>query len=72
MARTAGGRSRVEHMLEESRQFQTLLQEHMTAGGVDVARHRGATVATDHAWELTDPAILSQWGIDPDRPSSDG
>ena len=72
MARTAGGRSRVEHMLEESLQFQSLLQEHMTAGGVAVSRHRSATVATDHAWELSDPAILSQWGIDPDRPRSDG
>jgi hypothetical protein len=59
-------------MLEESRQFQSLLEEHMTAGGVAVSRHRSATVATDHAWELSDPAILRQWGIDPARPRSDG
>ena len=72
MARTAGGRSRVEAMLEESRQFQTLLEERMEATGVAAARHRGATVATDHAWELSDPAVLRQWGIDPEQRGGEG
>jgi len=57
--------ARVRSLLEESLRFRDLLQERMAAGSVDPALHRGTLVSSEHAWELSQPEIRRQWGIDP-------
>jgi hypothetical protein len=67
----AGGGARVQSLLEESLRFRDLLQERMAAGSVDPALHRGTLVSTEHAWELSQPEIRRQWGIDrPEGPTN--
>ena len=60
----AAGAARVRSLLEESLRFRDLLQERMAAASVDPALHRGTLVPTEHAWELSQPEIRRQWGIE--------
>jgi hypothetical protein len=64
MARSAGGVARVKTLLEESRRFQELLDARVSDLGLEPVRHRAAVVPSEHAWELSQPALRRQWGID--------
>jgi hypothetical protein len=72
----AAGAARVRSLLEESLRFRDLLHERMAAASVDPALHRGTLVSTEHAWELSQPEIRRQWGIEewgiegPEAPTS--
>lgn len=65
MVSTAGGSARVQVLLAESGRFRERLRQCMEERSVETALHRGTLVSTEHAWELTHPAIRAQWGIDP-------
>lgn len=64
MVAGAAGLARVRALLEESLRFRDLLQERMAAASVEPALHRGTLVPTEHAWELGQPEIRRQWGIE--------
>jgi hypothetical protein len=64
MAAAAGGVAHVQRLLAESRRFRHLLEREMERRGVRPSLHRHTLVATEHSWELTNPAIRAQWGIE--------
>jgi hypothetical protein len=63
MLASIGGVNRLHRLLEESRRFQTLLERRMADLGLEAARHRAGIIASEHAWELTDPALRRAWGF---------
>jgi hypothetical protein len=69
MQATAGGEQRIRGLLEESRRFQELLEAAFRQRGLSPASHRGSVVASEHAWELSQPAIRRQWGFGETAPS---
>lgn len=74
MLASAGGPQRVGRLLEESRRFRQLLEQCRRSRGLAEAVTRAAVVATEHAWELTDPSLRRAWGFPaapPTDPSAD-
>ncbi|MEA5424572.1 MULTISPECIES: hypothetical protein [unclassified Synechococcus] len=64
MRAAAGGAAHVALLRQESERFISLLHAEMERRELQPARHRAAVVPTEHAWELTNPAIRQAWGID--------
>ncbi|KEF42225.1 MAG: hypothetical protein ER33_06800 [Cyanobium sp. CACIAM 14] len=65
----AGGAQHVEQLLEESRRFRRLLNRHRHERGLGYRAVHATVVASEHAWELSDPALRRAWGF-PAAPSS--
>jgi len=63
MLAAAGGPAHLEALLEESHRFRTLLEQRFAAAGLTPATHRHTVVATEHAWELSQPGLRRQWGF---------
>ncbi|WP_216900031.1 hypothetical protein [Synechococcus sp. CCY 9618] len=63
MVAGAGGSQRVERLLQESHRFRQLLDQCRDARGLAQAGAVAAVVATEHAWELSDPALRQAWGF---------
>ena len=63
MLQVTGGRRHLEAMLAETRTFLALLTEEMARRGLVADPHHHTVVASEHAWELTNPSIRQQWGI---------
>jgi hypothetical protein len=63
MAAGAGGAQHVERLLEESRRFSRLLDQKRLARGLTERTVHAAVVASEHAWELSDPALRRAWGF---------
>jgi hypothetical protein len=69
MLASVGGAVRVERLLQESRRFRQLLEQCRQERGLAEARPRAAVVATEHAWELSDPSLRRAWGFGADPPT---
>ena len=63
MLAAAGGPAHLEALLEESRRFRALLEQRFAAAALTPAAHRHTVVATEHAWELSQPELRRQWGF---------
>ena len=63
MLETAGGKTHVDQLLQESQQCQAALQTTMNSRGVEPARHSHAVVMGEHAWEIRQETIKQLWGI---------
>jgi hypothetical protein len=63
MLQVAGGERHLEQMIQETEQFEQLLEAEITRRGLSPDPHRHAVVANEHAWELSHPAIRQAWGI---------
>jgi hypothetical protein len=70
MAAGAGGAQRVERLLEESRRFHGLLDACRRDRGLGERGVHAAVVASEHAWELSDPGLRRAWGFPAAPPSS--
>jgi hypothetical protein len=68
MLASAGGAQRVEALLQESLCFRQRLELCRQQRGLEGAGVRAAVVASEHAWELTDPALRRAWGFPADPP----
>ncbi len=69
MLASLGGVNRLHRLLEESRRFQGLLERRLADRGLEPACHRAGIIASDHAWELTNPALRRAWGFDDAPPA---
>lgn len=63
MLAAAGGPAHLEALLVESRRFRALLEQRFAAAALTPAAHRHTVVATEHAWELSQPELRRQWGF---------
>jgi hypothetical protein len=63
MLASAGGAERVERLLQESLRFRQLLERSRAARGLTGDGVRAAVVASEHAWELSDPGLRRAWGF---------
>jgi hypothetical protein len=63
MLASAGGSQRVERLLQESQRFRRLLELCRRSRGLAPVGSRAAVVATEHAWELSDPSLRRAWGF---------
>ena len=63
MLAAAGGPAHLEALLEQSRRFRALLEQRFAAAALTPAAHRHTVVATEHAWELSQPELRRQWGF---------
>ncbi len=70
MAAGAGGAHHVERLLEESRRFSRLLHQCRQARGLGGRTVTAAVVASEHAWELSDPGLRRAWGFPAAPPAS--
>ena len=70
MLASAGGAQRVGRLLEESLRFRRLLEQCRRSRGLGEAVTRASVLATEHAWELTDPSLRRAWGF-PAAPPTD-
>ena len=68
MLASAGGGERVEALLQESLCFRQRLELCRQQRGLEGAGVRAAVVASEHAWELTDPALRRAWGFPAEPP----
>jgi hypothetical protein len=66
----AGGAQRVERLLEESRRFRQLLNQSRRERGLGRRGVHAAVVASEHAWELSDPGLRRAWGFPAAPPSA--
>ena len=66
MLASAGGAERVERLLQESLRFRQLLESARAARGLTGEGVRAAVVASEHAWELSDPGLRRAWGFPAD------
>jgi hypothetical protein len=69
MLASAGGAERVEALLQESLCFRERLDRCRRQRGVEGQGVRAAVVASEHAWELSDPALRRAWGFPSDPPT---
>jgi hypothetical protein len=69
MLASAGGGERVEALLQESLRFRQLLEHCRRERGLDGTGVRAAVLASEHAWELSDPALRRAWGFPTDPPT---
>ena len=69
MLASAGGAERVEALLQESLCFRQRLDLCRRQRGVVGGGGRAAVVASEHAWELSDPALRQAWGFPTDPPT---
>ena len=53
MLQVAGGERHLQQMLQESEQFEQLLEAEIARRGLSPDPHRHAVVANEHAWELS-------------------
>jgi hypothetical protein len=65
MRQALGGRGSVETLLLESAAFQEQLQQEMDERGLTPANRTGPLVPLEHAWEVSNDAILQAWDIEP-------
>jgi hypothetical protein len=63
MLQVAGGERHLQRMLQETEQFEQLLEAEIASRGLSPDPHRHAVVANEHAWELSQAAIRQAWGI---------
>jgi hypothetical protein len=63
MLETAGGRTHVEHLLQESQHCQAALQATMKTRAVQPAPHPHAVVMGEHAWEIRQETVKRLWGL---------
>lgn len=72
MLASAGGVERVERLLQESLRFRQLLERCREGRGMTDRGARAAVVASEHAWELSDPGLRRAWGFpaDPGAPGA--
>jgi hypothetical protein len=68
MQKALGGSQRVADLLRESRAFQEELRQEMDKRGVGPGSRTGPVATQEHAWELSNPAIRREWGIEPTDP----
>ena len=64
MLQVAGGERHLQQMLEETEQFEALLEQEIERRGLAPDPHRHTVVANEHAWELSHAAICEAWGIE--------
>ncbi len=72
MLASAGGAERVEALLQESLCFRQRLELQRRERGLPEEGIRAAVVASEHAWELSDPALRRAWGFPTDPPGGPG
>jgi hypothetical protein len=70
MLASAGGPERVQALLHESLCFRQRLELQRRERGLPEDRVRAAVVASEHAWELTDPALRRAWGFPAELPTA--
>ena len=70
MVASAGGPERVDALLQESLYFRQRLELCRRQRGLPQDGVRAAVVASEHAWELTDPALRRAWGFPVEPPSA--
>ena len=56
----------MERLLQESLLFRQLLASARAARGLTGEGVRAAVVASEHAWELSDPGLRRAWGFPAD------
>ncbi|MCT0206607.1 hypothetical protein [Synechococcus sp. CS-1332] len=69
MLASAGGAERVQALLQESLRFRERLELCRGQRGLEGDGVRAAVVASEHAWELSDPALRRAWGFPTDPPT---
>ena len=69
MLASAGGAERVQALLQESLCFRQRLESCRRQRGLEGDGVRAAVVASEHAWELTDPALRRAWGFPAEPPT---
>ncbi|MCP9785045.1 hypothetical protein [Cyanobium sp. N5-Cardenillas] len=69
MQASAGGAERVQALLQESLCFRQRLESCRRQRGLEGHGVRAAVVASEHAWELTDPALRRAWGFPAEPPA---
>jgi hypothetical protein len=69
MLASAGGAERVEALLQESLCFRQRLDLCRRQRGLPEDGVRAAVVASEHAWELSDPTLRQAWGFPAEPPT---
>lgn len=64
MCSELGGRLRVEMLLEESKQFQTILQEMFNKRMIHPSNQHRAVNPVEHAWEVSQKSLRDTWGFE--------
>lgn len=68
MQKVLGGPQRVADLLRETRCFQAEVRGELERRGLEHGNRTAPLAAQEHAWELSNPAIRLEWGIEPAEP----
>jgi hypothetical protein len=64
MQKVLGGPQRVADLLRETQCFQAEVRGELSRRGLEPGNRTAPLAAQEHAWELSNPAIRQEWGID--------
>lgn len=68
MLQAAGGQRHLAGLLSEARQCQQLLRQRCAACGLRPRRLPHSLAPGEHAWQLSQPGLRAQWGINTNEP----
>lgn len=68
MQKVLGGPQRVADLLRETHCFQAEVRGELSRRGLEPGNRTAPLAAQEHAWELSNPAIRLEWGIEPADP----
>lgn len=64
MLRVTGGSQHIDLLLGEARAYLAELEAEFKDRGLVPAREAHSVMSGEHAWDVTNPAIRAQWGLD--------
>jgi hypothetical protein len=64
MLEAAGGSVHLELLIAQASRYASQLEELFSRRGLEPSRHTHTVAAAEHAWELSNPGLRAQWGIE--------